>query len=750
VNPAASLAMPRSPSSGSRPPATGLRLLLPVVCFGAAWLLSRQEVVQLLEWRTLDWRTQLRTHFQPPADPRVAVILYDDNTQAAIPWPPDRSVHGDLIALTSNVKPAVLAFDFILDAPREGEGDGAMATNAEAVAAIGTKVITAAVTSSTPGEPSEKPGPTQPLTHIEGEVSRILSDREAILPYPALRAGSLYGFADTPPGRDGLRREIPLLVRVGERVYASLALQTVIAYLDVPHDAVHVRLGDAITFPTKDGEMRIPVSASGRFLLNYRYDRSDLGEDFLSYSYLETLIRLTDFFTQKKPFARPPPKLERKIVFVGQFITGSSDIGPTPLNEFAPLVFVHANVVNNVLAHDYARRANPWAVWLGALLVGYATLAIAHRRAIWVMTTFVVLTIAVYITAACAAWINTSLWLPLVAPLSGFAALSAITVGHRVLIEQRAKQEVKGMFSTYVSPQLVDRLVKSGERPKLGGHYEEITAYFSDIQGFSTFSEALPADQLVELMNEYLTACTDIVQDEGGTLDKYIGDAVVAMFGAPVPLPDHALRACIASQRIQLKQAELRAKWQEEGTKWPGVVGRMRTRIGLNSGRCIVGNMGSRTRFNYTMMGDDVNLAARMESGAKSWGVYSMCTEATKLACESSGPGRVIYRPLGRIVVKGRTQVVPIHEIVGLRESVSVRALECVGIFTEGLERYQQRDWDGAIARFRQSAALEPEAAGKLASAPSNPSLVYIEIAECYKVQPPPADWDGSYLMTEK
>jgi adenylate cyclase len=210
-------------------------------------------------------------------------------------------------------------------------------------------------------------------------------------------------------------------------------------------------------------------------------------------------------------------------------------------------------------------------------------------------------------------------------------------MGRRALAEQRAKEQIKGMFGAYVSPELVNRMVNSGVSPELGGHDEEITAYFSDIQSFSTFSEKLKSGPLVELMNEYLTACTDIVQAEGGTLDKYIGDAVVAMFGAPIPMKDHAFRACVATQRVHLKLAELRDHWKSQGEKWPEIVWKMQTRIGLNTGVCMIGNMGSRTRFNYTMMGDDVNLAARMESGSKSWGAYTMCSEATKLACETHG-----------------------------------------------------------------------------------------------------------------
>ena len=176
----------------------------------------------------------------------------------------------------------------------------------------------------------------------------------------------------------------------------------------------------------------------------------------------------------------------------------------------------------------------------------------------------------------------------------------------------------------------------------------------------------------------------------------------------------------------------------------------MQSRIGLNTGVCMIGNMGSRTRFNYTMMGDNVNLAARMESGAKSWGAYTMATAATREACEAHGGDRVVFRALGRIVVMGRSQPVPIFEVAGLKETISPAARECIGLFEEGLASYQERDWDGAAARFRRSAVLEPNQPGVTPGVKSNPSLVYLGIVEQCRVEPPPADWDGTYVMKEK
>jgi adenylate cyclase len=222
------------------------------------------------------------------------------------------------------------------------------------------------------------------------------------------------------------------------------------------------------------------------------------------------------------------------------------------------------------------------------------------------------------------------------------------------------------------------------------------------------------------------------------------------MFGAPILLPDHALRACVATQLVHRRLGELREKWKAEGDTWPEIVWKMQSRIGLNSGPAIIGNMGSRTRFNYTMMGDNVNLAARMESGAKSWGVYSMVTETTKQACEQHGGDRVVFRPLGSIVVMGRSRPVPIFEIVGLKESLPSSAHECIGIFSQGLAKYYARDWDAAMALFRQSNELEPNQPGKTPGVKTNPSLVYLGVAEEYKLEPPAPGWDGVYVMKEK
>lgn len=723
----------------------------PLVCFGLAYLLMQTEAMKQVAWRTLDWRTNFRAHFQPPADPRIGIILFEDNTEMnLVAWPPDRAYHGALVELLSLTKPAVLTWDVILDATREGEGDGQMAAGVQAAREAGVRVVTGSVTNPDPVEITPGfDGPTQPLTDVTGDMSLFYGDEHVILPFPQLRNVSAYGFVDAPRGRDGIIRELPLVVRIGPKVYPSLALQTLMAYYRTPADKVRVRAGDAVYLPTPAGEVRVPISVQGMYFINYRYDHDDLRPDFKTDSYGEVLLSLNRHFVEGVA-EQPIPDYAGKILLIGQTVTGKADAGPTPRAAYSPLVLVHANVVNNILAQDFARRAPEPLAWIGLIAIGYLCAWLALRRSLTLLASVSILVIVAYTNLVVWGWVFWSLWFPWVGPLLGFVALQFIVIGRRVWQEQKAKQEIKGMFGSYVSPQLVEKLVNAGEPPRLGGQEVEITAYFSDIQGYSTFSEKLTPTRLVGLLNEYLTVCTDIVQEEGGTLDKYIGDAVVAMFGAPIPLPDHAYRACVTALRVQQALGGLRERWTALGEAWPLTVRQMRTRIGLNTGRAVVGNMGSRTRFNYTMTGDEVNLAARMESGAKTWGAYTLCTEATRAACEQHGGDRVIFRPLGRIVVKGRAQAVAIQEVVGLREHVNDQTRECLAIFARGLACYHARDWAGAVAQFQLSELLEPLRPGEAPGVANNPSLAYQQHVRDAMANPPPVDWDGTYVMRDK
>jgi adenylate cyclase len=573
---------------------------------------------------------------------------------------------------------------------------------------------------------------------------------------PRLYNPPFVGLIDTI---DGGTRWVPAWVPTNfKRDYFHMAAELARLYWGLPVGSIKI-LPDRMEFVRPDGSVQSTVPLRDRQLIEINWfspweSPQNLRAEFSEvFKYAEALA--SDDAELKKAgkeyFAQEAFK--DAVVLIGPVDKLLQDLAPTPFDDVpVPKVGLHGNLLKTIISGQFLQRL-PESYTFGivfALTLVVTILSLAGGARALFAKIMAVLAVATYVALTFQLFKGSHIVLPFTAPLGAAFTTSFAGLIWQVIEEQKAKGRIKGMFGAYVSPDLVDRMVESGEEPHLGGHDAEITAYFSDIQSFSTFSEKLGSGPLVELMNEYLTACTDIVQVQGGTLDKYIGDAVVAMFGAPIPLADHAFRACVATQLVHGKLAELRTKWQNEGEKWPQIVWKMQTRVGLNTGVCMIGNMGSRTRFNYTMMGDNVNLAARMESGAKSWGAYTMCAEATKIACEKHEPERVVFRPLGRIVVKGRTTAVPIFEIVGLKETVSAQTRDCVGIFSQALEKYYARDWDGALALFTQSRDLEFNVPGKSPGVVSNPSLVYLDITAHYKHEPPPENWDGIYVMKEK
>ena len=547
------------------------------------------------------------------------------------------------------------------------------------------------------------------------------------------------------------------------RTYYHMAFELARLYWGLPPGSLQVR-GDHVDFVRPDGSVQasVPLLLGQLIEINWFTGWQSATAQHHEFSTLFKVANvLFDGDAEDKKVAKDffaEGAFKDAVVLIGPVDPLFQDLSLTALDVHSvPKVSVHGNLLKTIISGQYLKR---WPTWHDVAWLDYATVfaltfltsvfaaAGGAKGALSKLTAALLLT--AYVFLAFQLFKQSHFILPMAAPLGAAFTTSFGAIIWQLIDEEKAKGRIKGMFGAYVSPQLVDRMVESGDDPQLGGHDAEITAYFSDIQSFSTFSEKLGSGPLVELMNEYLTACTDIVQEEAGTLDKYIGDAVVAMFGAPIAVPDHAYRACVASQRVHLKLAELRAKWQGEGGKWPEIVWKMQTRVGLNSGVCMIGNMGSRTRFNYTMMGDNVNLAARMESGAKAYGVYTMVAEATKLACEQHGGDRVVFRYLDKIVVKGRTIPVPIYEIVGLKEHVTDETRECLGLFGEGMGRYLAQDWAGAEALFRRSAAREPNQPGKTPGVESNPSLTLIKRCDYWRAHPPGADWQGVFEMKEK
>lgn len=390
-------------------------------------------------------------------------------------------------------------------------------------------------------------------------------------------------------------------------------------------------------------------------------------------------------------------------------------------------VYIHATAINNMLRHDavaeagFAGRAVS-AVALGTLAAlvalilspGNAALATLALMSAWV--------------AAATAVFRGGFALPVVEPLIAALFCLGAATGYRFLVADRDKRLLRGSFALYLAPALIEKMLASSRPPQLGGETRNVTVFFSDLAGFSTLTETMAPADVVALMNEYLSAMTEVIEAHGGFVDKYIGDAIVAVFGAPVDDPAHAANAVRAALGC-------RRRLEEINSGAPGLAGRtLAQRIGLNSGEALVGNIGSRRRFNYTVMGDTVNLASRLEGANKFYGTSIMAAEATMSA---AGAG-FAWRELDAIRVKGRAAPVRIHEPLAEAGRESPEQAAHAGAYAEGLARWRARDFAAARDAFARYAAADPAAARFHAR------------AEALAGDPPGPDWDPVTTLTEK
>ncbi|MEM1297219.1 MAG: adenylate/guanylate cyclase domain-containing protein [Verrucomicrobiota bacterium] len=696
-------------------------------------------------------------------------------------WPWPRSIHGQFLQFLSLRSPKSIAFDLLFtEASQDAQEDLTFADGL----LLHPGAITGASTEDL-GHLSEAEvadaiagsmiGNTPALTNVKGDVGKILGKNFALMPVQALAESSMTGFVNVEPSPvDGVRRRAPLVLRIGKtnedaHIYPSLILQSLMRNENLGPDDVEVVLGKHVRVNGKGESWEIPIDETGQMLINYRgtteaesnvFEKNEISYFGLVYflqTYYEALQQDENALwpetyqidSDDPESAMPIPPVKGQFAFVGQTAAGLTDFGPTPMGAQTPLVKVHCTAMNNILQGDYLSKAPLMLIIVVWLIIAWVSAIFLRESPVWLEIALPVVLAVGYVALAYGVFDQSSVHLPVVWPVLGFTLVHGTAIVHRLNVESQAKGRIKAMFSTYVAPEVVDQLIESGEEPKLGGEETEITAFFSDIQSFSSFSEQLTPEKLVSLMNEYLSEMSYILKYSGsGTVDKFIGDAIVGIFGAPLHYKDHAYRAVITAIEMQQRQAELREAWKNEG-EWPEIVYAMQTRIGLNTGPAVVGNMGARDRMNYTMMGDTVNLAARCESGAKSYGVFNMIAGETKESAQKFGKDDVAYRYLDKIIVKGRTQPVEMYEVVDLKSQISDKTSECLELFAEGMKKYLTQDWIGAESLFGKAETLEPYRPGD-PGVGNNASLVLMERCQMMKANPPGDDWDGVFVMKTK
>ena len=431
-----------------------------------------------------------------------------------------------------------------------------------------------------------------------------------------------------------------------------------------------------------------------------------------------------------------------KKLYYGLTATGTSDLNPMPFEPRYPMVGLHANALNTILdnkiIHEVPKEQIAVILFLIGLMLAFGVPALS--AAMGGLATGVV--VGAYAWLSFWLFSNQHIWLDMVGPLSTLAfGYLGITI-YNYIQEEKNKNFLKESFGTYVSPELIDQMYESGEEPSLGGEEGYHTAFFTDIQSFSAFSEKLTASELVALLNQYLTDMTDVLLEHNGTLDKYIGDAIVAFYGAPIEVKDHELWACKTAIKMQENLDVLRQGWQQEGDRWPEIVHNMQNRIGISSGQMVTGNMGSEARMNYTMMGDNVNTAARLESSAKQYGIYIQIADSTYQPIKD----KVVVRDLDNVRVMGKNEPVKVWELISEVGQEPEQYKKILPAYHEALDLYKTQEWEKAIEAFKASDDLEEMFGGRK----TNPSRIYIPRCEHYLNSPPGDDWDGVWTLTSK
>ncbi len=666
---------------------------------------------QSWEWKTWDWRVRMFSDPSSAAED-IVIFLIDQNSldvyasSHGLSWPWPREMYAYVVDFCRQAEVKALFFDFIFsEASLYGPEDDKRF--ADTMTEAGNVFLPVFLTKK--GKILD-PSTVQSLKRFVLPENAWNKDyavpmQSVDLPLASfLSSTSGVGNVNFTPDRDGIFRRIPLVFSLGSQILPSLPL------------AVARRVDTEFSIPWK------ALDSFGQMVIRYHGPSGT----YKSYSIASIINSYAQIQEGKEPQI-PSETFRNKIILLGSSAPGLLDLRSTPLNAVCPGVEIQAAVIDNLLYKDFFRRTHLFVllVFIGllSLLVALGT-SLLHK--IWQFILFFLACLALPACAAVLAYIS-GYWLEFVGPafavVLGFMAAALLNYN----IEGKQKRFIKSVFQYYLNPHVIERVIKNPDLLKLGGEKREITSVFTDVAGFTSISEDLTPEELVNLLNEYLSEMTEVIFDSGGTLDKYEGDAIIAFWNAPLDQPDHALRACRAALACQDRLERMRATIKETYGH------ELYMRIGVNSGDAVVGNMGSQTRFDYTAMGDTVNLAARLEGANKQYGTSILIGENTYHLVKDS----IAAREVDRIRVVGKTKPVRIYEIFGDTDRIAEELQKRISDHHEALSLFHERQWEDA-ARLFQNLGDDPVAG------------VYLTRIAGFRSSPPPENWDGIFDLKVK
>ena len=706
-------------------------VLFAVVSIGITSLLFQLQFFQSLELKAHDALVNARGERAHTSN--VVIVKIDEYTVKELDYPLPRDKFGVLLAILAQQGALAIGVDDLF--PTVKQDSASLVQNDQFLYFHSTaKNVYHAIGPFVPSD--AQPGEQRP---IDKEAYRTLH-RFSIpgtpepLPFPrstyiderpydslaSLAAG--VGHVLIRQDFDGIIRSVPFFVEYAGDFYPTFGAALAFAAAKIDLRSVTVMKNEDGTLTVHAGALEIPLNEHGNLQVDFAGENSV----FKSISLQEVL----DAFVKRD--AATLAMFKNAIVIIGPTARSIGDHNATPLADISPNCYIHANVYDQIISGKYIQPAPTSAqmifLLVMALIISIAAILLKLRWSFPIGLLF----IAGYIFFAYSTFTNTGVSYHLVEPLAALFFCYASTMSYNAATEGRQKAQIKGMFEKYVDKAVVQQIIDDPSLVKLGGEEREITTLFADIEGFTHMAEQMGPQNTVAMLNSYLTEMSAIITENNGTIDKYIGDAIMSFWGAPLSDADHAFNACAAAINMQRKLTALHTKWIHYGRP---VVNQ---RIGINTGRAVVGNMGAEMRLNYTAIGDPVNLASRLEGVNKEYGTRLLMSENTYRQVHD----KVLSREMDLVVVMGKSEPVRIYELIALADEVQTDATKkFLDAYHQGLDAYKKRAWKSAIEQFQQALSIRRD---------DIVSNLYIQRATLFLDAPPPDDWNGVFVMTKK
>jgi adenylate cyclase len=739
-----------------------LKLVLPMMLLVVAVLLRYHDPVLLQEFRFRIFDNYQRLSPRLYTDLPVLVVDIDDETLARHgQWPWPRTVVAELVARLLNAGSAVIALDIVFAEPdrtspenmfvsfgeeaiakfvRDAMGSGELAKHDTILADVLAQGPTVGGFIPIDRDIGKLPLVKSGLAHSGDDPKPFLRTYPGAIANLSEIDEALAGGGSLSPvfDSDGVIRRVPLFVVVGEKIFPSLAAE-----------ALRVAQGASSMIIKSSG-----ASGETAFGEKTGVNQVKIGQ-FVIPTDAEAAMWLRDTGAVKSRSmaawkimdgSAAPERLEGAIVFVGTSAAGLKDQHSTPLDQATTGVTLNAQMIEQILVGDFLERPD-WAD--GVEMMFIVTMGVIMLGLFWIpklgtIGASVISGVMVVGSIGFSWYAYTDLKLlfdPMYPSIVGVMVYSG-TSFLRFLDTERERRRVRSAFSQYMSPTLVNRLAENPEQMKLGGEMRDLTLLFCDIRGFTSISERLDAQELTELINRFLTPMTNVIMEAEGTIDKYMGDCIMAFWNAPLNVPEHRRLGVMSALEMRRKLVVLNAELALETAAKKQAPIELGIGIGLNSGICCVGNVGSEQRFDYSALGDTVNLAARLEGQCKTYGVEVILSEGT-----IQGLDDMATLELDLIQVKGKTEPIRIFTVLGdvdLADSAGFKSLEAY--HRAMLDHYRSQQWDKARDDIEKARALSDEARLPLAGVYE----LFSERISAYEDTPPGEDWDGVFISLEK